>query len=70
MFKLLRFLKPYWKEVIVLTLAIGVESWCTLLLPAKMATIVNDGIAAGNETVIWQTGGEMLIFTLISAVCA
>ena len=70
MFKLLRFLKPYWKEVIVLTLAIGVESWCTLLLPAKMATIVNDGIAAGNETVIWQTGSEMLIFTLISAVCA
>lgn len=70
MFKLLRFLKPYWKEVIVLTLAIGIQSWCTLLLPAKMAAIVNDGIAAGDNAVIWQIGGEMLIFTLISAVCS
>lgn len=70
MFKLLRFLKPYWKEVILLTVAIGVQSWCTLLLPAKMATIVNDGIAGGNESVIWNVGGEMLIFTLISAIGA
>lgn len=70
MFKLLRFLKPYWLQSLILVLAVGAQAWFTLLLPAKMAAIVSDGIGAGNKALIWQTGGEMLIYALISAVCA
>ena len=70
MFKLLRFLKPYWLHALILMFAVGVQSWFTLLLPARMATIVNDGISAGNESVIWTTGLEMLSYTVLSAACA
>ncbi len=70
MFKLLRFLKPYWFQTTILVLAIGAQSWLTLMLPAKMSVIVNQGIGQGNEEIIWQVGLEMLIYTAISAVCA
>ncbi|MBR0480624.1 ABC transporter ATP-binding protein [Candidatus Saccharibacteria bacterium] len=70
MFKLLRFLKPYWWQSLILVVAVGVQAWFTLLLPARMAIIVNDGIGAGNESIVWQTGLEMLIYALISAGCA
>ena len=70
MFRLLRFLKPYWWQVIVLMLAIAAQVYTTLQLPALMADIINKGIVPGDTDFIWRTGFLMLGVTLISAVAS
>lgn len=70
MFKLFRFLKPYWWQVLILVFATGAQVWTTLQLPALMAGIINDGIVPGNIDHIWQTGLLMIGIALVSAVAA
>lgn len=70
MFRLLRYLKPYWWQVILLLLSTGVQTWFTLELPALMAKIVNVGIAEGNMDAVWQIGLEMLSYAILTAFCA
>lgn len=68
MLKLLRFLKPYWWQVLILLIATGVQVYTTLALPALMAQIINEGIVPGDVDRIWQIGFMMLGMTAISAV--
>lgn len=70
MFKLFKFLKPYWWQVIVLVAATTIQVWTTLRLPALMAQIINDGIVTGDTDYIWRVGIEMIILALISAVAS
>ena len=70
MFKLFRFLKPYWWQVIILILATTTQVWTTLRLPALMANIINDGIVPGNTDYIWQIGLRMIGIALISAAAS
>ena len=49
MFKLFRFLKPYWWQVILLTIATVVQVYTTLMLPALMADIINKGIRTEED---------------------
>ncbi len=67
MFKLFRFLKPYFWQVLVLVFATAVQVYTTLRLPALMASIINDGIVPGNTDFIWMTGLKMIGVTVISA---
>ena len=68
MLKLLRFLKPYWWQVLILLVATGAQVYTTLVLPALMAQIINEGIVPGDTDKIWQIGFLMLGVTAISAV--
>ena len=68
MFRLLKFLKPYWWQVVILLVATGIQVYCTLRLPALMADIINSGIVTENPDVIWQVGLNMLLLTLFSAI--
>ena len=68
MFKLFRFLKPYWWQVIILIFATVVQVYTTLMLPAMMADIINKGIVPGDIDYIWMTGFYMVGLTLLSAV--
>ena len=68
MFKLFRFLKPYWWQVIILIFATVVQVYTTLMLPAMMADIINKGIVPGDIDYIWMTGIYMVGLTLLSAV--
>ena len=68
MFRLLKFLKPYWWQVVILLAATSIQVYCTLRLPALMADIINSGIVTENPDVIWQVGLNMLLLTLFSAV--
>jgi ATP-binding cassette subfamily B protein len=68
MFKLFRFLKPYWWQVIILIFATVVQVYTTLMLPAMMADIINKGIVPGEIDYIWMTGIYMVGLTLLSAV--
>ena len=67
MFKLFRFLKPYWWQVVILILATGLQVYTTLRLPALMADIINNGIVEGNTDYIWQTGFRMIGLAIVSA---
>ncbi|MDO4742201.1 MAG: ABC transporter ATP-binding protein [Candidatus Saccharibacteria bacterium] len=68
MLRLLRFLKPYWWQVLILLIATIGQVYATLELPSLMAHIINDGIVPGNIDYIWQVGLAMLGLALISAV--
>ena len=67
MLKLLRFLKPYWWQVLILVLATVGQVYATLQLPSLMADIINNGIVPGNMSKVWQDGGLMLLLALVSA---
>ena len=70
MFKLFRFLKPYWWQIIILTIATVVQVYTTLMLPALMADIINKGIVPGDINYIWMTGLLMVGMALLSAVAS
>lgn len=70
MFKLLKYLKPYWWQVILLFATIAIQVWTGLQLPALMADIVNNGIVAQNIDYIWQAGLTMIIFAVITSIGA
>ena len=70
MFKLLKYLKPYWWQVILLLVSLAGQTYCALRLPALMADIVNNGIATGDQNYILSTGLVMLAFALASSICA
>ena len=70
MFRLLKYLKPYWWQSAILVLSIGIQTWGVLQLPALMSDIVNDGIVNNDSGKIWATGGLMLIWAAIAALGA
>ena len=70
MFKLFKFLKPYWWQVLILLILTAIQVWTTLTLPALMAHIINDGIVPGNIDYIWQVGGQMIGLAVVSAVAS
>ena len=70
MFKLFRFLKPYFWQVLALVLSTAVQVYTTLRLPALMAGIINDGIVPGNTDFIWMTGLKMIGITIVSALAS
>lgn len=67
MFKMLRFLRPYWKQALVLVFAIGIQAWGTLRLPTLMSEIVNKGIVLSDSGFILMTGLKMVFWAVISA---
>ena len=64
---MLRFIRPYKKQAIVLVFAIGIQAWGTLRLPTLMSQIVNNGIVANDMGYILITGLKMILWTAISA---
>ena len=70
MFKLFRYLKPYWWQVLILVIATGGQVYATLQLPALMADIINNGIVPGQMDTVWKDGLFMLGLALLSAVTA
>jgi ATP-binding cassette subfamily B multidrug efflux pump len=48
---------------------LGVQAICDLTLPDYMSDLVNDGVINGNVGYIVQTGGKMILLTLLSAAC-
>ena len=68
MLKLLRYLKSYWWQIIILFMTIAVQVWSAIQLPAIMAQIVNEGIVAGNLNYVWNAGLRMVMFAAIAAV--
>ncbi|MBR5389659.1 ABC transporter ATP-binding protein [Candidatus Saccharibacteria bacterium] len=70
MFRLSRYLRPYWWQCLLAVVAMGAETYLSLQLPALMASIVNDGITAGNQHYILITGIKMLGFAAAASIFA
>lgn len=69
MLKLLRYLKPYWWLILLMIGLTYVQVMTNLALPDYMARIVNEGIVGENLDLIWEIGGNMLLVTVIGAIC-
>ncbi|MBR3322373.1 ABC transporter ATP-binding protein [Candidatus Saccharibacteria bacterium] len=70
MFKLFRYLKPYWWQVAILLAATGGQVFATLQIPALIADIINNGIVKEDTGYIWQQGLIMLGIAVVAAGCS
>lgn len=70
MLKLYKYLKPYLWQTGLLFVAIAIQVWTNLQLPAMMANIINRGIMQGDLDYVWGTGVGMIGFALVSSICA
>lgn len=70
MFKLVRFLKDYKKQVVLGPVFKLAEAILELLLPFLMKKLIDNGIASGDTGYIIKMGAIMLIITVIGLICA
>lgn len=68
MSKLFKYLKPYWKEILLLCILVWIQVEVSLELPDFMAKIINQGVVVGDNAFIWHTGGEMLGLAFLGAI--
>ncbi|HOP95413.1 MAG TPA: ABC transporter ATP-binding protein [Dictyoglomaceae bacterium] len=67
---LIKFLRPYWKQLILTILLLSVQAISNLYLPNLNADIINNGVAKSDIPYIIHTGSYMLFVTLLLACCA
>jgi len=60
-----KYLKQYYKEVILALVLLSVQAISNLYLPNINADIINNGVAKGDLPYIMQEGGKMLLFSLL-----
>lgn len=60
-----KYLKQYYKEVILTLVLLTVQAVSNLYLPNLNADIINNGVAKGDLNYIIQAGGKMLLFSLL-----
>ena len=68
MFKLVKYMKPYIWQCLVIVITVGLQVYGTLMLPTMMSEIVNDGIVKNDTEFILRTGLLMFGVTVISAL--
>ena len=68
--KIIPFLKPYRKPLILTGVLCIVSTLEGTFLPYLMSRIVDDGIAPGNMNAILKFGGLMLLLAVMSMLCA
>jgi ATP-binding cassette subfamily B protein len=69
MFKLLKYLKPYTLQLIMLIALVFGTVVATLQLPDYMATIIDKGIVNSNTSVIFHSGLLMLLVAFGGGIC-
>ena len=70
MIRILRFLRPYHPQLLLVMGLMLVQAIANLYLPELNANIINDGIAAGDTTFIVREGAVMLAVTLALGVAS
>jgi ATP-binding cassette subfamily B multidrug efflux pump len=67
--RLLRaYLRPYWRQILVVLGLLFVQALMNLYLPDLNADIINNGVSRGDTAYIVNTGGLMLVVTLVQGV--
>ncbi len=70
MIKVLVYAKKYILYILCAIALLFIQAQCDLALPEYMSDIVNTGVISGNTGYILQTGGTMLLITLLGTVCS
>ena len=70
MIRILRFLRPYHPQLLLVMGLMLVQAMANLYLPELNANIINNGIAAGDTTFIVREGALMLAVTLALGVAS
>src|SRR5262245_37214192 len=70
MLKLFRLITPYRGYVALVLVFALAQSIGFLLLPRLIADIVDKGIVKGDQRAILQTGGLMLLMSIVATLCA
>ena len=65
---LTRFLRPYWKALVVVVVLMLSQAIANLYLPELNADIIDNGVAKGDVDYILRVGGLMLAVSLVVAV--
>lgn len=68
LWRILKFLKPYKKDLIITILFIVVETSVELVIPFLMSLIIDKGIQASNMTNVWIAGSLIILCALISLI--
>ena len=68
--RMLKYLKPYTKECIISPLFKLLEAVFDLLVPLVVKTIIDDGIATGDRTVIGTCFGILVAFAAVGLTCS
>ncbi|WKY47085.1 ABC transporter ATP-binding protein [Eubacteriaceae bacterium ES3] len=66
---LMRYLKDYRLQMILVFVFVLSQAACQLYLPVMMGNIVQNGVATGNTQVILKSGRDMLLVSIVAAVC-
>jgi ATP-binding cassette subfamily B multidrug efflux pump len=69
-FKLLKYIKPYWRRAVVALLLLTTLVIFDLSIPLLIQHLINSGIVAQNKTVVIQTSLLMLGLSLLSFLIA
>jgi ATP-binding cassette, subfamily B, multidrug efflux pump len=67
---LTRFLRPYWRQLIIVLALLLVQAIANLYLPDLNADIINNGVVKGDTDYVLRTGGLMLFVTFALAIAA
>lgn len=68
--RILPYLKPYWKEILLSLVALSLGVVADLMLPMQIALIIDDGIAQNDMTVVYTRTLLMVGIALLSVVLA
>lgn len=63
--RMLKYLRPYWKTIILSAFAILISTVCDLLLPTIMSDILNQGVHNSDLSYILLCCGKMLAVSLV-----
>jgi ABC-type multidrug transport system fused ATPase/permease subunit len=66
--KLAKSIREYKKESILSALFITVEVIMEVLIPLVMAYLIDDGIKAANEDVVWKSSMILIVIATISLI--
>ena len=66
--KIARYMRPYWKQVVLAILMLMIVVGFDLLVPRLTQRAIDEGIAKGNLSMVLSSAGLMLGATVLSAV--
>ncbi len=67
---LTRFLRPYWRSLLLVVALLTIQAVANLYLPNLYADIIDNGVAVGNTNYIMHTGALMLGVTLLLGIAS
>lgn len=68
--RVLSYVRPYMRYVLIGPIFKLAEAVLELILPMIMKNLVDNGINAGNESLIWTASGQMLVVSVLGLLTA